>query len=718
MRNSLIACLAILLLACGASHTPEFKPFDLDYSATSGSPADMRFLLSAPAGGDGFVTVKDGHLARGDGSRLRIWGVNTSFSGSLPSKEDAARYADLLARHGINSIRVHHCDRPWPRGLIDGSDGTTRKLHPEALDRLDFFVAELKKRGIYTNLNLNVSRPFTEADGVQDADKIGYGKGLTYFDPTLIRLQKEYARQLLTHKNAYTGNEYRMEPAIVMVEMVNENSLIQSWMRGRLRGTQTTPTQTTWTDIPPSYAADLDRLYNNWLKRERPYLLGKLREEAGVKAGEFVPRLCPEDMQAASAERFQTEAEFYMSLESGFFEAMGNYLREELGVRQLLVGTSSHSGSLSPYPLLSSTSTLDVVDGHTYWQHPSYKRDPETGERISWTIKNTPMVNDPLHSTVQALARNAVAGMPYMTSEVNHPWPAEYAAEGIPILAAYGALQDWDAIYHYSYSHTPPAEWEPGPTGFFDIRSDPVKMSQVAAGALVFLRGDVSVARETLVRNYSRTQVIESLRLPETEAPFFDPAYSPALTLMHATRIGTFDGEPTDFSGSAESPIRSDTGELAWRYSADGDGLVTIDAPRSQGLVGFVKANAIETTHLRAEVANEFCAVLLQSLDGEPIARSSKLLLTTGARTGTTGMEWNEERTTLVEEGGAPVTIETVVGRFVFKGLEGAGDAEVVPLDEAGRAARPAKIECAAGECMVDIDADQASPWYVISVNR
>ncbi len=704
---------ALFNAACGREMKPEFKAFDLNHQDTSGSPVDMRFLLDAPAGKDGFLTVRDGRLTTPGGRRLRIWGVNTSFSGSLPAKEDAPRYADLLARYGVNCIRVHHCDRPFPRGLIDDSGGTTRKLHPEALDRLDFFVSELKTRGIYTNLNLNVSRPFTEADGVKDAGKIGYGKGLTYFDPKLIELQKEYARQLLSHRNPYTGNEYRQEPAIAIVEMINENSILESWMRGRLWGRQTTPTRTTWTDIPPSYAADLTRLYNSWLRKERPELLPRLRKEAGVGAGEEIPRLAPDQCAAASAERFHAEADFYISLEQNFFRMMEQFLKKELGAGSLVVGTSAHSGSLSPYPLLASTSLLDAVDGHTYWQHPSQKRDPATGATTSWSIRNTPMVNEPLTSTILTLGRNAVAGKPYTVSEVNHPYPAEYAAEGIPVLAAYGALHDWDGIFHYSFSHAPPSEWKPGPAGHFDIRNDPVKMTQVAAGALIFLRGDVSVAKETLRRSFSHDQVIETLRMPGSEAPLFDPNCEPALMLMHSTRIESFDGKPTEFPGESASPIRSDTGELAWYHSPAGKGLVVADTPRTQALVGFIKANAVETTHLKAEIANDFAAITLHALDGKPIADADRLLLATGARVAATGMKWDAERTTLLEPGGPPMTIETVVGTITLKGLRGAAALSVSPLDGAGKPR--GRFEALLS---FSIDPERASPWYLIEVKR
>ncbi len=704
MRFSLIALtLALVFCSCTQPPEPTTKPYEIDLDDTSGSPVDMRFLLEAPAGQGGFITTNgQGQLVKPGGSRFRIWGVNLSFEGNLPAKENAARYADLLARFGVNCIRVHHCDRPWPRGLIDDSGGNTRALHPEALERFDFFVNELKQRGIYVNLNLNVSRPFVEGDGVKDADKIGFGKGLTYFDPVLIKLQKEYAQQLLTHKNPYTGSEYRNEPAVVIVEMVNENSLMESWARGRLIGEQTTPTRTTWTDIPPSYAEDLDRLYAQYLRK-----LGK----------KPAPRLKPAEFATADKERFHTEARFYMGLERDFFTMMRDYLKNELGVRQLLVGTSAHAGAFSPYPLLASTSVLDIVDGHTYWQHPSYERDPATGKTLSWTIRNTPMVNEPLKSTVQTLSRNAVLGKPYTVSEVNHPYPSEYASEGIPILAAYGALHDWDGIFLYSFSHAPPRNWD-GRLSFFDIRHDPVKMSQMAAGALLFLRGDVASAKTISKRSYTEEEVIESLRMSGNEAPIFDPAYAPVLPLIHAARISSFNAESPPQEAPVTNPIPSDTNELAWHLSGGGNGLVSVDAPRSQGLVGFVKENRIETLNLAAEVANGFCALTLHSLDGEPISESSKLLLATGSRVGMTGMVWNEERTTVTESGEPPATIETVVGRFVIRGLNGAAGATLHPLDGAGKPAGSKEMDCSGGECSVRIDAGEATPWYWIEVER
>ena len=405
-------------------------------------------------------------------------------------------------------------------GCRDRND--TRALDPQQLDRLDFFIAELKKRGIYADLNLNVGRTYKAGDGVRDHDLLGFPKALTYFDERLIELQKEYARQLLTHLNPYTGKSYRAEPAVAIVEFVNENSLVEAWLNGRLLGRQTNRPSGTWNDIPPSYAGELTARYNSWLKRNlAPEMLARFRTEAGADPNTPLPRLRPDQFKNATKERFQAEAAFYMEVERGFFKMMSAYLRNELGVQSLLAGNSDHGHGRSGYPIVDGTSLLDVVDGHVYWQHPRYLDDARTGKRAGFDIPNTPMVDDPLHSTAVKLSRTAMAGKPYTVSEANHPFPNEFACEGIPILAAYAALQDWDGIFWYTLAHKDVLALEPVVAGHFDFAKDPVKMTQLAAGALMFLRPDVQPAVR-VGRSYARdrsTTAFASLRRNSPTSP-------------------------------------------------------------------------------------------------------------------------------------------------------------------------------------------------------
>ena len=574
----------------------------MDHRAATASPADVSFLLDAPAGKEGFIRIRNGHFVKPDGRRIRFWGVHfTDWSrGSveIPPKEDMPMWAATLARYGVNLVRLHFLDLPSPRGIVDASGNDSRSFDPQQLDRLDFEISEFKKRGIYVDLNLNVGRSYKAGDGVQDFDKIQWGKGLTLYDARLIELEKEYARRLLTHVNPYTKTAYRDEPAIAIVEILNENGLYMGFRA---------PT--------PYYDDELTKLYNTWLEQKcSPEELKKLRALASVAEGAPVPRLKGDEAATAPKERYETEMAFYMDTESRFYEDMSGYLKDELGVKCPIIGTADHSHTSSPYPMLASLSKLDVLDGHVYWEHPG--APPPV---------NTPMVNDPLHSTVVQLSRTAFAGKPYTVSETNHPFPNEWASEGIPILAAYGAFQDWDAIVMYTFEPKLAADWKPYVGDAFDISLDPVRMTEMAAGALMFLRGDVAAARETVDRTYSKEQVLESRLLPRTEQPYFTPGFPLALPLEHAVRIQSLDGPPTEkFTAPETNPIVSDTNELAWYTSAEKTGLVTVDTARTQALIGFVKANHKSLKNLGADITNNFATIVLSSLDGQPLAQSGR----------------------------------------------------------------------------------------------
>lgn len=505
----------------------------------------------------------------------------------------------------------------------------------------------------------------------------------------------------------------------MLIEFVNENSLIEAWKDGRLRGKNTRKNPGTWTDIPASYAADLTDRFNAWLPPKYPAeVLRRRREQEGLAADAPIPRLAPDQFAKAPADRFHAEAEFYLEIERHFYLSMAKFLREELGVKALLLGNSDHGHSRTGYPQLLGTSLLDVVDGHVYWQHPSYQTDPQTGRQTGFTIANTPMVDAPFSSTVVGLSRSAFAGKPYTVSEVNHPFPNEYACEGIPILAAYAAFQDWDGLFWYSLAHQDVVALEAKVGGHFDLAMDPVKMTQLPAGALMFLRGDVRPAARTLTRTYTREQVRESLRLPAKERPYFTPGFPPGLPLQHASRIASLDGPATGtFTGEDANPLRSDTGELAWHFGERATGLVAVDTERSQALIGFVGMNRVRLKNLAVEVQTPFSAITLSALDDRPIAQAEKLLVTATARMANSGMEWNAKRNSLEKRGAAPTRIEPVKATLRLSGLENVRQVLAAPLDGAAATAATQQAAARSGDGWV-LQLNAPTTSYVVTIRR
>lgn len=705
MKNGSAAALAIfsaltLAGACFAQDVsaPVMQAFSINHRAAMSrhSPVDLSFLLDAPIGNHGFIHEGNGHLETGDGHRIRFWGVNITDwspgSTQIPSKQDAPIWAATLARYGINCVRLQFLDFVAPRGLI-APGNNTRVLDPEQMDREDYFLAQLEKRGIYIDFNLLVGRPFKAGDGVVDAYNIRQGaKGVSLYDPKLIALQEEYARELLTHYNPYTKREYRSDPAVAIVEINNENAIWAGFQ-----------------GPSPYYDRELDAIYNRWLKKNAPAAdVWTVRKESGVSDNAPIPLLSGAQVGNASPQRFKIESEFYLWLEHGYFDSMRDYLRKELGLKCVLLATADHNHSTSGYPLELALSDFDTLDGHDYWEGP-WEHRPKS-----------PMVNDPLHSTVVELSRTAVDGKAYTVSEVNEPFPNDYEAEQIPILAAYGDLQDWDAIFWYTFEPKKNPDWKPYVGDPFDLSHDPVRMTELASGSLIFLRHDISAARNTVTRSYLKEQVFDSYRLWGKDSPYFTPGFPLWLPLEHAVRIASLDRRPTKKSGKPKrpAPIVSDTGQLTWNVSKSGQGAVTVNSQRTQALIGFSAAERTTPANLSASVSNPFCAITLVSLDGKPIPSSSRLLLTAGSRVANTSMQWNSAHTGLENWGGSPTLIEPVTGHIDLRGLDEAGAVLIQPLDGAGQPLAQALHAKRQGDTWEFQVGQPATTWYVITVQR
>jgi hypothetical protein len=771
--------IAVALAFCApafAAPMPELAPFPIDWSKVPESVVDLSGCLEAPAGKDGFIRVEGEHLVTPRGKRFRIWGTNICARDCFPLKDEAPAIAADLARWGFNVIRFHHMDSGQ---IFDQKRIDTRALDPDSMDRLDFFVAELKKRGIYTNLNLNVSRQFKAGDGVRDYNLLGYAKGATYFNPRLIELQREYARQLLTHYNPYTKSEYRNEPAVIIVEMVNENSLVEAWVANRLVGKDEPKGNETWKPLPVSYTKELTEQYNVWLAKNRtPEQIAHIRAAAGVKEGELIPRLQKGEFTTAPVERFHAEARFIMEKEHRFFEGMRDLLKNELGVKSILVGSADHNDGVSGYPHIHANMTFDLIDGHGYWEHPRLDG--------GFWMRNTAMVNDPFDSTVVQFARTPVVGRPFTISEVNHPFPNEYTCEGFPILTAYALFHDWDGIYWFAYGQPRLGSRKSERLSYFDFGDDPVKMSQLMVCGLMFHRQDLRKAEQTIVRAYSPTEVIETIRMGWNQRPFFTKGFGLSIPLEHATRL-TFEGAPSKYPEHTSTPlILSDTKEIAWYNDEANQNLVAIETPRTQALIGFlnhkrsmperrgptvregaerserqeardqrkeaadrssptvkegwkrsereeargqrkeaderrgptVKEGRISLLNLAADLQNDFCALLLTSMDDKPIARSSRLLLSATARGMNTGLVLNADRHTVATFGKYPPAIEVVKGAVVLRGLENVSGLHVQPLTAEGRPLGPElEAERDGGNWRIPIG-EVVTTWYLLKPTR
>lgn len=224
------------------------------------SPLSLSAYNARAAGANGFVRIQGGHFVDGKGRRLRFLGTNVTFANAFPDKAQAPQIARRMAALGMNVVRFHHMDNQVkPRGIWDPAFKDKQHLDAEQLDRLDWFIYQLKLSGIYVDLNLHVSRTLGPADGLAGTDAFdNYNKGIDNFSARMIELQKNYARDLLTHQNPYTKTRYVDEPCVAMVELNNENSLLGFALYGRL------------SNVPEPYLTELRGYWLDTLKGQYP----------------------------------------------------------------------------------------------------------------------------------------------------------------------------------------------------------------------------------------------------------------------------------------------------------------------------------------------------------------------------------------------------------------------------------------------------------------
>ena len=229
----------------------EFVVPTLADDTTGGSPIDLSWLNDRPAGASGWLRADGDRIVDGNGDEVRLAGTNICDWHVMPPPELAEPIARRLAELGLNFIRLHYQDYTTAaNGGLMNDDMLT--LDPGQLDRMDRLVAALIAHGIYVDLNLHVARRYPGTPN----DWNEMSKGLDRVSQRFVEMQKQYARDLLTHVNPYTGRAYADEPGIAVVEINNENSAMLPWADVH---------RAQYANLPDELAAPLRARWNAWL---------------------------------------------------------------------------------------------------------------------------------------------------------------------------------------------------------------------------------------------------------------------------------------------------------------------------------------------------------------------------------------------------------------------------------------------------------------------
>lgn len=631
-------------------------PFVISYDAPS-NIVNMSSLLDAPAGRHGRVFVKNGHFATEKGA-IRFNAINLTGPANLPSKRYAERMADRFARFGFNCVRLHFLDCQQGYGsfmqerqpcLLKKSDDPFRwEFDPDQLDRLDYFVACLKKRGIYVNLNLHVARFMNYLLEGRKSEK-----GMTWLDPDIIASERDFARAFLSHRNPYTGIVWAKDPAVAMIELNNE-----------------------------------DAAFNDCYK--------------AVVAG------------GSRFQRFIAEAEKRYLLE------MKKLIKGELGCSSPLAGTQL------TYTSCHVNGVLDYFDAHEYWCHP-------WPINAKWEILDSPQVNHPTDNCIARLSSRRARGYPYTVSEYNNPYPNRTGAEGPLLIHAYGAFQNWDGIFLYSYNNR--VDSEPDHVEyFFSFAARTDCLAHLPACAAMYQRGDVRPASRMLSVGCRYDDYLARF---ERDNIIFDDA-SQATSGRVPYGMGLLTGVEIVLEGGKNeiAPVEfgkrfvSDTGELEWNVERPKAGFFVVRTENTKAFTGFVDNRSFDLgdgVKLRiGKTLRDWATVTIVSKDatGMGAGGPARLLLALTGQAHNTNAIFTEHEKNKNDElcissrgeawGRGPFLVEGIPAEIDLPAS--AANTSCWALDERGERRARVPVTPIAGGVRLTVGPEWRSVWYEVEI--
>lgn len=634
------------------------------------SELDLRYLNEGVAGEHGFIRMSsDGNsFVRGDGQPIRFWGGTTDVQREAHRRNDQAfllHHARFLAKRGVNIVRLH-CELESKQ---EGSRVTD--VDEKELDGIYRAVAAMKKFGIYTIISPyypNHAR-LKKSWGLTDAGTTSCS-GLLFYDKMLQHGYKAWLRRLYADVNPYTGVPLARDPAVAVIQIQNEDSLL-FWTQQSIKG--------------PSYKM-LCRLFGDWALKKYGSA-AQVREawkgcqhpdddlDAGV-AGVFIVWELTLDARAKKGDgngragRLANQTEFIGQLMFDFNREIEHYLRNDLGCQQLI---NAGNWKTADQIVLDDTERLSYTANQVIGKN-HYFEGLHKGVNVGWqilkgqTFTSKSFIKNPYNSPLNV---RQVVGHPFIIPESLWVPPTRYESEAPLIVAAQSSLTGLDILLWFA---TSVQEWQaarsPGYKWTFSV---PMTLGQFPAAALMFRQ---SYLREgpAVVHEERSLQDVWERRMPliaESGAwdPNRDTGPSPSETPINvgvnqlAYLVGrvevVYGGDPTknkvadlsSYIDPTNKRVKSISGEIETDLKR---GVYRFDSPRAQGVAGRLGDAGMQTlSDVTIVSKNEYACVTAVSLDEKPLSISGRILIQIGTVARPTG--WKEK----------PIRMQTKEGKFL-----------------------------------------------------
>jgi hypothetical protein len=604
---------------------------------------DLRPLNEPVAGEYGFVrrSTEGSDFVLGDGRPARFWAVNDAAFDT-----DLARHARFLAKRGINMVRFHCNVTPSGDDLM-AADAADR-------ERLWKGVAAMKKEGIYVTYSpywAGASHAKASLGYLDDGGNHNWG--LLFFDGKLQAAYKHWLKQVLTEKNPHTGVALAEDPALAILQIQNEDSLL-FWTTQGIKGAARKELRRQFGAFAARKYGSLESAKSAWQNaapspdQDGPDDFGR-----GEAALYLVWQLTQAGGSAGQEQRSADQMQFLAETMRHFNQMIGDYLKNDLGCRQLV--NAGNWRTADNVTMLDaerwSYTANDVMAVNRYYD------GVHEGANSGWAIGNGDRFTDDSvlwRPRALPLTLKQVAGFPMMITESSWVPPLSHQSEGPFLVAAYQSLTGVDAYFWFMTSEE---DWrQPGSAnGFLPsegkwVCATPMLLGQWPAAALMYRLGYIRQGAPVV----SEQRPLDDLwhrRMPIiAEDPGYDPnrdqgnranesnvdAGVNPLACLVGPVLATYGGQPVpnrvadfgNFIDTRRKTIRSITGEITLNY---GEGWCQLDTSKAQGVTGFLKAAGIcKLTDVEIRSTNDYATVLVVAMDNKPLKESGKILVQVG----------------------------------------------------------------------------------------
>jgi len=665
-----------------------YWPFEPGIDTFDGSGFDLRDLNEERAGIDGYVERKGKEIVLGNGEPVRFWGVNCG-GGVLELSQPSQQYlARRLSKLGVNLVRIH-----TPYFIQELDDLTT--LDTVKVERLHYFVNLLAEQGIYTSLSFYFPLWLSMRDahgfkGYRDQDN-KHPFALLFFDEDFQEIFRTWLEKLLEPVSAFSGMSLGKDPAVAMIELVNEDSYFF------------------WTfnanSIPEVQLAKLEEAFGDYLKDK----YRSIDKASAAWGWDKQTRDNPRDgrmqlldawhmtrdganQSPAKKKRMSDQLAFLHHSQTTFYEDTIEWLRKKQKIKSMVSCGNWHTADPALMQPIEFSTYLpgDIIDSHGYFG------GPHNGEAASYSVapgqsyaSRSAMVQ-PHRSPVFVVG---VEDYPRMVSEIGWPNPNRFRAEWPFLQATYGALHGVDAFLSFAIST---AHWDTAPAKF--ALNDPILLGQFPALALAYRMGYITeakpVVQETLVLDelfdYQPSQAVAAQNLDalrggdgdSKSSGGIDPrAFMVGPVVQGFGKKSELKVEKLDkYIDDRKGVVESATKELTWLSEHN---TVVVNAPSIQGACGFLaRAGEIKCDQLELECESDYASICVVALDGEEIKNSARMLVQMATESQHFG--WEESGEGVIESvGGYPFGVLELDAKIKLT-LAGKDDYRVVVLDGVG----------------------------------